>query len=448
MDAEKLNQALYDKMAAEQERFKHGLLGMTAEEALDHAYEYAIREDILMALEFNDLPAPQAAALLESPSPLADVFKGFRDMETAHMDHIRECIEDRAENLLEAKREATRSIPLYRQSGEYAREHGELDAFLASLKANIACRDAIEAAIQDGFDGMSLHADTKSVLAAFGAERVSHVLAATLQGKRSDARISSGNQAWAATVPMFDTVSRHRDYLITSHPGVLSIFVTQARKEMDAMRERQESLDLSGLIANPHLYSTINANLRDAATDELIEAIYDYAGQYQEAISRSIESFHSQAYPSNDLMQYFKLPDNPKMEGSIRQKIQSAYVTVEASGPCLYARLDLSMSADLTINELEAFTAQIESQYRDGWGAELELLTIPAGKDAVCLRLWHDDISFFPATEKSRFEQRDQQEQSNLKAVSTRKPSIKAQLAAKSVPGDQPTTKPKDREVR
>lgn len=51
MDAEKLNQALYDKMAAEQERFKHGLLGMTAEEALNHAYEYAMREDILMSLE-------------------------------------------------------------------------------------------------------------------------------------------------------------------------------------------------------------------------------------------------------------------------------------------------------------------------------------------------------------------------------------------------------------
>ena len=39
MDAEKLNQALYDKMAAEQERFKHGLLGLTTEEALNHAYE-------------------------------------------------------------------------------------------------------------------------------------------------------------------------------------------------------------------------------------------------------------------------------------------------------------------------------------------------------------------------------------------------------------------------
>ena len=114
MDAEKLNQELYDKMAAEQERFKHELLGISAEKALDHAYEYTIREDILMALEFNDLPTSQAAALLASPSPLADIFKDFRDMETGHMDHIRECIEGRADRLLETQREATRSIPLYR----------------------------------------------------------------------------------------------------------------------------------------------------------------------------------------------------------------------------------------------------------------------------------------------------------------------------------------------
>ena len=240
MDAEKLNQALYDKMAAEQERFKHGLLGMTAEEALNHAYEYVMREDILMSLEVQDLPAPQAAALLESPCPLADIYKDFRDMETGHMDNIRECIEGRAESLMEAQRETAPIIPIYQHTGEYAREHGELDAFLASLETNVACRDAIETAIGEGFDGMSLHADTKGVLAAFGAERVSHVLAATLQGIRNDPRVSSGNRAWAATVPMFDTAGRHRDYLITSHPGVLSIFVTQTRKEMDAMQKQTE----------------------------------------------------------------------------------------------------------------------------------------------------------------------------------------------------------------
>lgn len=239
MDAEKLNQALYDKMAAEQERFKHGLLGMTPEEVLGHAYEYAMRQDILMEMEELDLSAPEAAALLESPFPLADIYGDFRERE-GHMDLVRECIETLAFSLLEAQREKTRAIPLYPQSGEYAREHGELDAFRASLETNVACRDAIETAIGEGFDGMSLHADAKGVLAAFGAERVSHVLAATLQGIRNDPRISSGNQAWAATVPMFDTVSRHRDYLITSHPGVLSIFVTQARREMDAMQKQAE----------------------------------------------------------------------------------------------------------------------------------------------------------------------------------------------------------------
>ena len=178
MDAEKLNKALYDKMAAEQERFKHGLLGQTPEEVLNHAYEYAMREDILMEMEALDLPAPQAAALLASPFPLADVYKDFRNMETGHMDILRECIEARADTMLEAKREATRAIPIYQQSGEYAREHGELDAFRTSRKANEACRDAIDAAIRDGYDGTYLTADVKGVLAEFGPERVSYVLAA------------------------------------------------------------------------------------------------------------------------------------------------------------------------------------------------------------------------------------------------------------------------------
>ena len=131
-----------------------------------------------MEMEFLTLPEKLAAALLESPSPLTDIFKDFRDMETGHMDYIRECIEDRAGILLESKREATRSIPLYQQSGEYAREHGELETFRASRQTNVACRDAIEAAITAGYDGMHLNADAKGVLAEFGPERVSYVLAA------------------------------------------------------------------------------------------------------------------------------------------------------------------------------------------------------------------------------------------------------------------------------
>lgn len=156
------------------------------------------------------------------------------------MDILRECIEARADTMLEAKREATRAIPIYQQSGEYAREHGELDAFRTSRKANEACRDAIDAAIRDGYDGTYLTADVKGVLAEFGPERVSYVLAATLQDKTWDQRFSRSNQAWAAAIPMFETEDRRLAYLINSHPTLLDGFVNMVRKELDAMREQPE----------------------------------------------------------------------------------------------------------------------------------------------------------------------------------------------------------------
>ncbi len=193
-----------------------------------------------MEMEELHLPAPQAAALLESPAPLADVYKDFRDMETDHMDQVRECIEERADALLEAQREATRSIPLYQGNAKYAREHGEIELFLASLKANIACRDAIDTVIRENFDGYSLHADAKDVLAEFGPERVSHVLAATLLDRRHDQRFSRNNLAWAASVPTLDAGDRHFEYGLISHPAVLDGFVGQARKDMEAAREQAE----------------------------------------------------------------------------------------------------------------------------------------------------------------------------------------------------------------
>lgn len=238
MDAEKTNQALYEKMSAEQAEYRGWLLTQTPEDILSHVYAYAIREDILMEMEELVLPEKEAAALLESATPLADVFEDFRNRD-GHMDHVRECIEDLANGLLEAKREATRSIPLYQQSGEYAMEHGEMDAFRASRKANVACREAIESAISEGFDGMHLTADTKGVLAEFGPERVSYVLAATLQNKTWDERFSRNNQAWAAAVPMVEPQDRRSAYIINSHSTLLDSFVSTMRKELDAMRDQK-----------------------------------------------------------------------------------------------------------------------------------------------------------------------------------------------------------------
>lgn len=66
------------------------------EEILNHTYEYTVREDILMSLEYNSLPNTQVQALLKSPSPLADVFAAWEDRETSYMEEIWQTVTVRA----------------------------------------------------------------------------------------------------------------------------------------------------------------------------------------------------------------------------------------------------------------------------------------------------------------------------------------------------------------
>lgn len=155
---------------------------------------------------------------------------------------------------------------------------------------------------------------------------------------------------------------------------------------------------MSGLINNPRLYSTIRVGLVDADTNETIENLYDDATQFCDDIGRAMAEFKTPKYPTNNLMEYFSLPDNKQMKKSIKQKIQLAYPTVCASDKTLYAALDLSMSADLSVEEFKIFAEQIKSQYWDGWGAEFESSNIlTRSKDVIYLRLYHPEIEFYTA---------------------------------------------------
>ena len=105
MNANDLNAALYEKMAAEQDQYRDWLKSQPPEEILHHAYEYSVREDIVMAMEELELTDAQAQALLDSSSPLADVYRYFEKLETAHMDVVRDSIENRADDVCRAKEE-------------------------------------------------------------------------------------------------------------------------------------------------------------------------------------------------------------------------------------------------------------------------------------------------------------------------------------------------------
>ena len=95
-----LSSKLYEKVSAEQDKFRAWLMDQPPADILNHAVEYAVREDILMEIEALELPDEQARALLASPDTMADIYKTFSKMaDTGHMDVVRESIEDRAATL-------------------------------------------------------------------------------------------------------------------------------------------------------------------------------------------------------------------------------------------------------------------------------------------------------------------------------------------------------------
>ena len=96
---------LYQRISAEQVRYREWLLGQPPGEILNHAAEYTVREDIVMEMSALELPEAQAKALLKSKTPLADVYKEWNKTETHHMDDVREVIEARADVVIRAKKE-------------------------------------------------------------------------------------------------------------------------------------------------------------------------------------------------------------------------------------------------------------------------------------------------------------------------------------------------------
>lgn len=105
MTNEELNTRLYEKMFAEQEQFRDWLLSQPAAEILSHAYEYTVREDILMSLEYHDLEDSQARALLKSGKPLKQIFERWENQETSYMDTVWDTVQEQA-RAAEAKQKA------------------------------------------------------------------------------------------------------------------------------------------------------------------------------------------------------------------------------------------------------------------------------------------------------------------------------------------------------
>ncbi len=192
--------------------------------------------------------------------------------------------------------------PLYLPDLAYAVEHGDADAYLDSRKLNLECRQAIEIAISGHFDGYHLaHDAAAEVVETYGTERVSFVLACTVQYLENDGRFSKDTKEWAGQFQIPKNISRgtdiNMDYIVTSHPAVLDGFIGLARQEMKEKGNLMEKQ--TGQVAAEHLPEQI--------PEPFIKQFYVVNDAYGIKADREYQYFDN---VDDALTAYHKLPNH------------------------------------------------------------------------------------------------------------------------------------------
>ncbi len=134
---------------------------------------------------------------------------------------------------------------------EYKEEQAQKQLEKAQAKierdTKVSCKDAIDRAIAENFDGYRLPKGTaEGVIKEYGIERVNYVLANTVMHRRQEARISPENKEWAKSIEPY-AMYESRDIVASSHPAVLNGFINQARryiwheKELAAQAEAEQA---------------------------------------------------------------------------------------------------------------------------------------------------------------------------------------------------------------
>ena len=136
-----------------------------------------------------------------------------------------------------------RKVAVYLESAEWANNHGETEAYRASVFANQRCRIAIDQEIAAKHQENHLSTEAaKNILEQFGMERVSCLLAYNIKMLPNEGRISAENRKWAKQIPTYQDQNLW-GCVCRSHPALLNLFIEQTRAQIDQLSaQRKQSI--------------------------------------------------------------------------------------------------------------------------------------------------------------------------------------------------------------
>lgn len=104
--------------------------------------------------------------------------------------------------------------------------------YINALNLHTECRNAIDKAISENYDGMHLGKDFENALIAkYGMGEINYVLANTVQYFNDDGRFSADNKKWAQAIEITENEGHRYQFASNTHRAILDGFISRMRKK-------------------------------------------------------------------------------------------------------------------------------------------------------------------------------------------------------------------------
>ena len=104
--------------------------------------------------------------------------------------------------------------------------------YINALNLHTECKNAIDKAISENYDGMHLGKDFENVLIAkYGMGEINYVLANTVQYFNEDGRFSADNKKWAQAIEITENEGHRYQFASNTHRAILDGFISRMRRK-------------------------------------------------------------------------------------------------------------------------------------------------------------------------------------------------------------------------
>ena len=229
-----------NSVVAEFEAFKSDILTRSPEDIFYNNYKIHVFTELKEVIEAGSEsgwyldPEHYRALYGERGSILQELYDDFIGEEFASINtgtDTAEFIKDYCERYHSAVMSGETKMPVYLKTAQYALAHDEFEQYQSSRRLTEECRNAIDKAISENYDGMYLRNGFEmKLIDEYGEERVKYIFATTLRENLGDGRYSPENKGWAENIPISESPEERRNCCLNSHPAVIDGVVRLIRR--------------------------------------------------------------------------------------------------------------------------------------------------------------------------------------------------------------------------